>query len=964
MELIVGGQTEQPVILTEVSIQAEIAGSIALTNIEMSFFNPNDRVLEGSLNFPLLDGQNVVRFAMDMNGQWREAVPVEKAKGQKVFEEIVRRGVDPGLLEKTEGNNYRARIYPILAKGVKRVAIGIQEVLVPGTGGAHFRLPLNYPGQLKKFSLEISVPNPEVTPSIVQNSVPGLTLPEWNSHFSLAIAKQDFTAQGLIDLVIPPSPRPQAYTQRLGETIYFYSEINLPTTGNPRAKPKQIAILWDSSASGGQRDHGREYDLLDQLFKAWGNVTVEIIRLRNSAESAKSYQVTGGDWASVRTALAETTYDGATTLGNFKPNKAVDQYLLFSDGLNNFGSYTFPETTAPLHAIVSAAEADIPYLKNLAERSLGELINLLVESPQEATARLLEQKPKLLGIDNNPSQVAHIFSNMISPTAGVLAVAGVLRTPQANLTIHYGLPGSQPERLVVALDSAKNSGHLAARAWAQLKINALEPNYRENRADILRTGQEFGIVTRETSLIILDRLEDYIQYDITPPADLREAFNQQRVMRDNERQSKGQAQINRIVQLFQAKVEWWSKDFPKNSRQEEAAKRKAAPLAEEQRQAEMIREREEMRMQEVSRMRRARETSAVINAEGAVAEVREEPMANRTPADVEASPASPSINEPTPARVTNVVTSQLQKWTPNAPYLEHFQRVPPQKLYDAYLEERPEYLKSSAFFLDAADFFIEKKQPELALRILSNLAEMDLENAPLLRILGYRLQQLGQNELAIFIFERVKGLRPEEPQSYRDLGLAYAAAGQFQKAIDLLWEVVSHPWDDRFPAIELIALTELNAIAEQHPEQLDLSHIDPRLRQNLPLDLRVILTWDADNTDIDLWITDPNGEKCAYNNSLTYQGGRLSSDFQQGYGPEEFSLRTAKPGRYIVEANYYGNRQQIIAGATTIQLTFSTKFGTEQQQDQSVTLRLKDNKEVVKIGEFTVKAPQEPWFAD
>ena len=124
---------------------------------------------------------------------------------------------------------------------------------------------------------------------------------------------------------------------------------------------------------------------------------------------------------------------------------------------------------------------------------------------------------------------------------------------------------------------------------------------------------------------------------------------------------------------------------------------------------------------------------------------------------------------------------------------------------------------------------------------------------------------------------------------------------------------------------------------------------------NLPLDLRVVLSWDADNTDIDLWVTDPNGEKAYYGNRLTYQGGRMSQDFTGGYGPEEFSLRTAKPGRYKVEAQFYGNRQQIVAGATTLQLRLATRFGTPEEADKTVTLRLKGQSEVVLVGEFEVK---------
>jgi uncharacterized protein YfaP (DUF2135 family) len=172
----------------------------------------------------------------------------------------------------------------------------------------------------------------------------------------------------------------------------------------------------------------------------------------------------------------------------------------------------------------------------------------------------------------------------------------------------------------------------------------------------------------------------------------------------------------------------------------------------------------------------------------------------------------------------------------------------------------------------------------------------------------------------------------------------------------MLYEVIARPWHNRFPEIELITLAELNAIVATARTRLDTRRIHPQLLRNLPLDLRVVLTWDADNTDIDLWVTDPNGEKAYYGNRLTYQGGRMSMDFTGGYGPEEFSLKRAKPGRYRIEAQYYGDRRQAITGPTTLQVKLGTKFGLAEQQERLVTLRLSGRSEVVFVGEFEVGA--------
>lgn len=298
----------------------------------------------------------------------------------------------------------------------------------------------------------------------------------------------------------------------------------------------------------------------------------------------------------------------------------------------------------------------------------------------------------------------------------------------------------------------------------------------------------------------------------------------------------------------------------------------------------------------------------------------------------------------------------LKKWRADAPYIARMRAASSSDLYAIYLDEKPSWSNSSAFYVDVADMLLERGQRDLGLRVLSSLAEMELENRHVLRILGYRLLQAGAPQLAAPVFEQVRQLAEEEPQSFRDLGLAYAAAGLHQQAVDALYEVVLRPWDGRFAEIELIALAEMNAVIASAPAgaRLDTSRIDSRLLRNLPLDMRAVLTWDADNSDMDLWITDPNGEKCFYGHRDTYQGGRLSRDFTGGYGPEEFSLRHAMPGKYRVEANYYGDRQQLVAGATTLQLRLSTGFGKAGAKDQMVTLRLKGGGSTVLVGEFEV----------
>jgi hypothetical protein len=215
--------------------------------------------------------------------------------------------------------------------------------------------------------------------------------------------------------------------------------------------------------------------------------------------------------------------------------------------------------------------------------------------------------------------------------------------------------------------------------------------------------------------------------------------------------------------------------------------------------------------------------------------------------------------------------------------------------------------------------------------------------------------QAGEHARAVSVLRQVLAMADEEPQSHRDLGLALAAAGDRQGAITHLYDVVARDWDQRFAEVDMIALNELNAIVATSPTPLDTAFVDRRLLRNLPVELRVVLGWDSDNSDMDLWVTGPDGEKCFYGHRNTREGGRLSDDFTGGYGPEEFLLRNARPGRYRVQAHFFGERQQVVTGATTLSLRLSTGWGTRKQKDQAVVLRLSGKDDTVLVGDFEVE---------
>ncbi|MFC3656229.1 DUF2135 domain-containing protein [Xanthomonas hyacinthi] len=932
-------RSERPVELRSATVSAHAAAGLAETTVELLFFNPNARVLEGQLAFPLRDGQQISGFALDIDGQMRDAVPVPKARGRQVFEAIERRGVDPGLVEQTAGNQFQLRLYPIPAHGSRRVRLVYRESLPRTAGGWQWRLPLGYAASAQALRLELST---QAAPVDTAALPAGLRLSPAPGGYAAAWSGTPAQLPRELALSLRAASDPRVAIGSHDGQRYFQALLPIADLHSARPLPQRIGLLWDASGSARQRDIPAELALLQRYFAALGNAQVDLIVLRDRAEAPRRFQVRAGDWSALKATLQGLQPDGASALGDWRPAADVQEYLLFSDGLGNYGAQALP-ALAPgqrLYAVDSAgAHADAARLAASAEARGGRLIEVHgVQGVQQASERLLQRGGELVALQGEG--VADLVADSRYADDGYLRIAGRLLGDDATLHLEIATAASTRRLSLPLRDASEAPGDLVPGAWARAMLRRLAADPLGDAARRQQLASRFGLVSTDTSLLVLENVDDYVRYDIAPPPALREAVARAQAQRQQEQGEQRKQRIDRVAEDFAQRVAWWQRTFPKN-----------APPQPKPQGGEGDARRE--RRDDISRPAPA---MAMAPPPAPAA-----PMPVAESAELEAVVVSAAVAAPTDADApagapaSTTISLALQPWQPDSPYARRLRAAAPEAVYPLYLSERAAHADSVAFYLDVADVLFERGQRELALRVLSNLAELQLENRHVLRVLGYRLLQAGRADLAVPVFEQVLRLGEEEPQSFRDLGLAYAARGDAQAAIEQLYQVVARDWDPRFDGVALIALNELNAIVARSPQPLQTGFIDPRLQRNLPLDLRVVLNWDSDNSDMDLWVTDPNGERCYYAHRSTYQGGQLSQDFTGGYGPEEFSLRRAKPGKYKVEANFFGDRQPLVTGATTLHLQLSTGWGSATQRDQQVTLRLKDQKETILVGEFEVR---------
>lgn len=852
----------------EVERSTEIIGNYSAETIEYMIENRTDRILEGEFEFPLKDGECVSGFALDINGKMRDAVSVEKEKGRLVFEDIVRRGVDPGLVEMTEGNNFKTRVYPIPANGVRHLKVTVEKEIA-----------------------DVNVSS-------------------------------------------------KTFTQTKGKDtyFYFYENVDLKNIVCTRNLPKKITVLFDISSSAKNRDVKKEIELIDLYAKKiGGEPEIDFITFSNSVHESKKFKFSDSLKSDLENFISSQNFDGATSY-SFNTGKInSDEIIFFTDGIENWNEADknkfFDGIKIPVFTVNSSKSANYSKLKKIAYQNKGVFVNLEECDVSSAVEKLCIEPLRIISVEFNSKDFSDIFPMQNEIVEKGFSVSGILKKKKGKLKISLGRNGKVEkviEKTISAVDSQESEK--ISRLWAMKKIVFLEADYELNKNEILELAKKFTIVTKETSLIVLENISDYVRYGIVPPAELKDEYEKY-INRNNISKKSAEGIPAYVYENFEQVKKWWNKksgEFIKKDETEYPVllDTNAASTEFAEGETDMLFETE--------------------NAADTVTIERRQLYRNYALNQSLASKEKSSISQP-----QSQSTISLQSWNSNADYISVLKKTPSEKMYEKYLELKKAYEKSPAFYMEVSDYFAEEGFEKESIRILSNLAELNLENTDVLRALGNKLIERKEYSLASSVFENLTKIRSDVPQFFRDYALACNLCGETQKAIDALYHIASKDWDGRYREIQQIALNDMNAIIEASKnKKLDLSKIDKKLMQNFDVDVRIVLTWNTDDCDIDLWVTDPDGEKCFYGHKLTFAGGRISRDFTQGYGPEEFMIKSAPKGKYKIEANYFGNHQQKILQPVVVQAEVYTNFGRENQKREVLTLQLDDVKQTFFIGEI------------
>jgi hypothetical protein len=125
-----------------IQLDTKISGQVATTHVEQVFRNDTPYTLEGTYFFPIPEAASIVEFAIWENGKKLVGEVRSKEEARRIYDEIVRRQRDPGLLEYAGKDLFQASIFPIPPNSDKKLELTYSEILKAESGTVAYRYPL------------------------------------------------------------------------------------------------------------------------------------------------------------------------------------------------------------------------------------------------------------------------------------------------------------------------------------------------------------------------------------------------------------------------------------------------------------------------------------------------------------------------------------------------------------------------------------------------------------------------------------------------------------------------------------------------------------------------------------------------------------------------------------------------------------------------------------------------------
>jgi Ca-activated chloride channel family protein len=546
-----------PVTMTGYHVEGTITDQVAELSYRIVFRNPSDRRLEGVLMVPLPADASLSGFSMVIGGKETKGELLEASQASSIYQSIVSRAIDPGLLELVGERMFRAKVFPIEPRGEIVATLKMTQTLAKNGGLVTLSVPMRSArftqGEGGRASARITLKTTRPLRTILSSNA-DTRIARDGDHGAL-VTYEEGTA-GPQDLALTFSMREDplaagvlAYRES-GEDGTFLLTLSPKIEIEAKAAPKAVVFVVDRSGSmteGGKIDQAKKALTwcVDRLNPQDRFGVVDFATDWNSLEEGSLLAATPENKARAKRYIERIEAAGGTNIeagldqGLKLLNTAggITPMLFFmTDGVPTIGQ-TDPgallrkasQDNAALRARIFSfgvgSDVNTLLLDKLAEAGRGAHDYVAPNEDIEAKVSSLYQKvshPSLTDVklEWNGVEVDQVFPKPIPDLfhGGELALYGRFRAGGKGTLVVTGKANGKPARFEFPVELPSENSHNAflPRLWASQKIGheldmirlSGRPADPEVVSSIVRLAKKHGIVTPYTSFLVTEEGTD------------------------------------------------------------------------------------------------------------------------------------------------------------------------------------------------------------------------------------------------------------------------------------------------------------------------------------------------------------------------------------------------------------------------------------------------------------------------
>jgi len=696
---------------------------------------------------------------------------------------------------------------------------------------------------------------------------------------------------------------------------------------------KSVAIYWDASYSMEDRKIERELQFLDNYFKKYDEANVTLVMFSNDILSTDKFQIQNGNWTNLKNDLITTVHDGATSyMPLFKEN--ADEYLLFTDGIENLNKLNAPINT-PIHVITTVSNARTTHLKLISDLSKGRFIYL--DTKALSAANIKEKTEELVsGIDDG------VITGTIVGVDGNLANASVINQTSnigtaSDLKGNYSIKADEGDIIIFTYLGKKTVSIRVSKADI---INISMANISESLGEVVissETEEEEELVNVGNTVVDKRRLgydvetiteEEISDQDLDLIGAVKGQFTNFEIPFDNY----DQVDISQFLGR--------GKNMSIMLNQYGLVVVDGVPLGQTESEFGGIRySQDNIINPEMIESITYLKGLAATNKYGTIGRNGVLLIVTKNAAVVKST-----NKKEVPLGTTDTYSgdAQLIETLPNTPYILALKKSNSvNEAFGIYLKERELHGDDPVFYIDVADYFKGWKNPLISQRILSNVSEILFNDSEALKMVAYKQHAAGFFNDALITLEQISKLDPNHSQSYRDLALGYVYAKQYENAFNLYNAMDKNSGVNNISllGIQKTVTNEFKNLIGLHGNSFNTAGTNDKYKRPIKYKSRIVFEWSNLNSEFDLNIINPQNRFFTWSHTLAENSQSILQEKQQGYGIEEFYLTEDDIGEWKFNMKYYGNGSD---RPTFVKITTYKNYGSSNQIKTIEVVRLNE----------------------